>query len=123
MGIKKWTDSINESSKFDSNIEFLRDALTTISDDWKVEVIKSKDFYNSIIVTITSDKQFIPMLDLSGQGRMSIQDIEDASKGMKNSSKIFDLFLEGLSRSGVIHDTLKVVVHQSTIKFRIGLMR
>jgi hypothetical protein len=79
MGIKKWTDSINESSKFDSNIEFLRDALTTISDDWKVEVIKSKDFYNSIIVTITSDKQFIPMLDLSGQGRMSIQDIEDAS--------------------------------------------
>ncbi len=114
MRIKKMTDFIGESSTDESSIESLKDALITITDDYKVTFSKDKYHSQYYIVGIRGNSEmnasFYNRRDLGGSEGLSLKNIQEASEGMKKSAKVLDLFLEALNRSEVQHDIIRIAI-------------
>lgn len=124
MRIKKMTDFIGESSTDESSIESLKDALVTITDDYKVTFSRDKYHSQYYIVGIRGNSQmnasFYNRRDLGGSERLSLKNIQEYSEGMKKSAKVLDLFLEALNRSGVHHNTIRIEIEPMVINIYIS---
>lgn len=120
MGIKKWTRSINESNKTDESIESLKDSLTTISDDFKLDI----DKYGPKSIRIKIEIEIRTIGNYSGyiNSPVSISDIEDISKVFIMRSTILNRFNEAMMRSSIEHDTITLEILKNQIIILIHLL-
>ena len=91
----KYLKHISDSDKRLSDIEILKDSLTSISDD---RIIKFSPTSEKIEVMIELDNYFSPPTYLDKVG------IEKLRKSNEEMFSIIDLFYEGLNRSQIEYD-------------------
>lgn len=117
MGIKKWTRSINESNKTDESIESLRDALTTISDDYALDILKAGP--KVIRIKIVIEDRTIGDFRNQINHDVSIEDIENISKKFMKFSNILNKINESILRSDIDHDSIHLSIFKNAIFVRI----
>jgi hypothetical protein len=119
--MKKLSESLDEESKLELSIVSMRDALTTISDDYEMEISRHNHSNRCMVINIRGDDDrcFYNRRELGGQDNLSLIGLEKSSKGMKNTSNVIDLFLEGLNRSGIEHDRIRISIESLLIKIYI----